>query len=86
MSELYMAVTADEYELPIRIADSAKEIAEKMGLRPGTVYSMIHNPKRHTGTRCGYRIVRVEDIPQGAKKVRDGGNRRRTRRQGKCIK
>ena len=67
MSMLYMAVTADEYELPIRIADSAKEIAEKMGLRPGTVYSMLHEPQRHSGAMCGYRVVRVE-IPEEEEK------------------
>ena len=34
---LYMAVTKDEYELPIAVADSVSELAEMLDMEPTTI-------------------------------------------------
>ena len=50
-----MAVTADEYELPIAIADTSKELGEILGIDEVAVRSY----KRSTGRYSGRKIVRV---------------------------
>lgn len=52
---VYMKVTADELELPIAIADSAKELAEIIGVHENTVYAGLSR-KRKT-----YVKVEVDD-------------------------
>ena len=37
----WMIVTNDEYELPIVVCDTARELAEYLGLKPNTVYSHL---------------------------------------------
>lgn len=54
----YMAVTADKYELPICIEESAEELANKLGISKNTVFSQISLKK--DGNRCGRRIIRIE--------------------------
>lgn len=44
---LYMAVTMDEYALPMAVADSPKELARMMGVKEQTVCSCICNSKKH---------------------------------------
>lgn len=44
---VYMKTTADKYELPIFVADTAKELAEMVGTTVGCVYSLIS--KKHKG-------------------------------------
>ena len=56
---MYMAVTADKYELPICVADTARELAEHFGVSPNTVYSSMS--KGLSGKRNGYRFVKVEE-------------------------
>ena len=41
----YMKVTNDKYELPIAIADSAEELAEKCGTTKGVVYTSVTKSK-----------------------------------------
>lgn len=43
---LYMAVTNDEYELPIFVCDTAQELADKLGVKPNTVYVMLGRNKQ----------------------------------------
>lgn len=38
---IYMMVSDDKYEIPIYIADSAQELAEKVGVKKGTIYSSV---------------------------------------------
>ena len=38
---LYLRTTTDKYELPIAVADTAKELAEELGVTEGTVYTHI---------------------------------------------
>ena len=51
---LYIATSRDKYELPIAVADSAKELAEMLGMEVRTVYmylspSFQKDPNRHSG-------------------------------------
>jgi hypothetical protein len=38
---LYVKCTKDKYQLPEMVCDSVKELAEKTGVRPGSIASMI---------------------------------------------
>lgn len=55
---MYMAVTADEYELPLYVADTVWEMAKHFGVSTNTVYSYMS--KGLSGKRNGYRFVKVE--------------------------
>ena len=39
--KIYMAVTADEYELPVAVADSPAEMGRMCGMTTGSVLSAI---------------------------------------------
>lgn len=56
---IYMAVTADKYELPIIVAGNAQELADRLHISINTVYSSIS--KNMSGKRNGYRIMKVSD-------------------------
>lgn len=58
--KVYMMVTKDEYELPLAVADSAKELAEITGRSVNTIRSAICHFKRRGGFSI-YRKVEVED-------------------------
>lgn len=48
---VWMYVTMDKYELPIYVADSAKELAKLVGVRTDLINSAIwHAQKRNGGT------------------------------------
>lgn len=57
MRTIYMAVTPDKYELPIDFAESAGELAEKIGTTKNNIQSSIS--KNLPGSFTGYRFVRV---------------------------
>lgn len=52
---LYMRVTNDEYELPVAVADTAKELAIMTGTNLNVVYSSISKGRKT------YKKVEVED-------------------------
>lgn len=56
---IWLAVTADKYELPVATAGSARELARIMR----TTETNIHNKRKRkiSGKRCGYRVVTVKD-------------------------
>jgi len=54
----YMAVTPDEYELPLFIADTADEMAERYGLKKHTIFNSICGNKK--GVKLGARFVKVK--------------------------
>lgn len=56
MKRIYMAVTADEYELPIYVSDFAAEMARFVGQTVANLYSIV---SRGTVTLQGYKVVRV---------------------------
>ena len=55
---LWMAVDADEYELPIFIADSAGELAEQYGLSKQCIITSTSDPKC-TGRYKGHKFIKV---------------------------
>lgn len=57
---LWLAVTADEFELPIAIEDSADKLARKIGISPSTVKYL--EKMKCTGRNTGRKIVRIEDM------------------------
>ena len=58
---VYMMVTKDEYELPIAIADTAKELSEIIHVSSNAIRSAIsHKPKK-----CIYVKVDIGDADDG---------------------
>lgn len=53
-----MAVTADQYELPLVVTDTVIELAEKLNIKPQSVSASIC--KNLSGRNAGYKIVRVK--------------------------
>ena len=54
---IWMAVTADEYEMPIAIADTARELADILGLSVETIKS--NEIRNNSGSMSGRKIVKV---------------------------
>lgn len=52
----WMAVTPDELELPIAVADSARELAKMLGLTISAISKNYHLSKSH----YKYKVVKVE--------------------------
>lgn len=56
---LWLLVEADEYELPLIVADTARELAEKCGTTKHNVEAFVH--KRSTGKIRGSKYIKVEN-------------------------
>lgn len=58
---LYLAVTADRYELPIYVADTALELADVLGLSRNSIHSSLSNYQSGAlnGELSGRRLMRV---------------------------
>lgn len=61
---LYMAVTRDEIELPVCVADSAAELARRMGVKTNTVHAGICRYEKHRYKGI-YRRIPIEDAGGG---------------------
>lgn len=59
MKVLWMAVTPDEYELPLAVADTAKGLANMLGVTESNVCKLWHR-KRRGNRKCKYYIYRIE--------------------------
>lgn len=63
MAVVWMKVTSDRLQLPVAIADTAKELAEMIGLTtPNSIYSTMSRAedKRKMGRQVRSRYVKVE--------------------------
>lgn len=58
--KLYICVTRDKYELPVAVAESARELAEMRGVQSSTVLSSISHEKEGL-YKSMYKLVEVED-------------------------
>ena len=61
--KLYMQVTADKYELPLIVADTAVELGQRVGMSGQRILEYIAKANKHrgvTGTHTKVRYVRVE--------------------------
>lgn len=56
-----MQVTEDEYELPVAVADTVKELAKIVGVKENTIHSSISHMKSGRIKTSIYRRVEVED-------------------------
>lgn len=59
---LYMAVTPDEYELPVAVEDSPTKLAKKIGMSVNMVLASL-TPKRakyNDTKKVGYRYRKIE--------------------------
>lgn len=55
---LYLEVTRDKYELPVRVTETVKEMATLTGLKPASISTEISH--RLNGTRPKGKFIRVE--------------------------
>ena len=55
---LWLAVTPDQYELPLAVADTAEQLAEMFGLTRGSVINLVS--KNAPGSRSGRKFIKVE--------------------------
>ncbi len=60
---MYMAVTPDEYELPLAVRDTAREIAEIYGKKTSTVLKAVSSDR--SGRQSGVKFIKVEGIEKG---------------------
>lgn len=60
---IWMKVSADEYEWPLQIADTQKELAEKCGVRRDSITSAIRKSQRKGHKCCYVRVVVEEEEP-----------------------
>lgn len=66
--KLYIAATPDEYELPLFVTDSARELADWLGIKEESVLQKINRqqrrPRNLTRGQCAallYRVVIDDD-------------------------
>lgn len=60
---LYVEVTRDKYELPVRVADSVGELAKMMGTSPQNISCMLNRKKR--GNIKKTKVIKVLNDPNG---------------------
>ena len=56
---LWIAVEADEYELPLAVCDTAREVGALFGIGADSVIDSVS--KHRSGKLSGRKFVRVED-------------------------
>ena len=54
---LWLAVTADKYELPIAVADTAKDLGQMLGISKNAI--IIQAQLDLDGTRSGRKLIKV---------------------------
>lgn len=57
---VWLLVTKDKYELPLEIADSAGELAQKVGCSVNNIYSAVSHA-RHRGHNSRFKKVEIEE-------------------------
>lgn len=55
---LWLAVTADKYELPLAVCDTARELGEIYGIKKSSVMSMV--ARGRNGKSSGRKFVKVK--------------------------
>ena len=60
---VWVAVEANEFELPIIVADTSSELAEKLGTTPTAI--RVRACKQKDGSKSGVRIYKVEVLKEG---------------------
>lgn len=55
---IWMAISADELELPLYVADTSKELAKHLGVTESYIHKKAY--KKLNGEKCGYKVERIE--------------------------
>lgn len=55
---VYIAVTPDEYEMPLIVADNLKEMSRKSGIKKDVISSAIYHESN--GKRLGIKFIKIE--------------------------
>lgn len=58
---IYIEVTRDKYELPVRVADTVPELARMTGCSENNIYSTICHYKHRAQKSARFYKVEVED-------------------------
>lgn len=58
---LYMAVTPDEYQLPLAVADSVQQLAWMVGVTSNSIYSAISHGESRNWKKRRYVRIRVDE-------------------------
>lgn len=58
---IWMKVTTDEYELPLAVADTCRELAELCNTTKNSIYCSMCWAKKHKDFRCQYIKIEVSD-------------------------
>jgi len=61
MKKLYIAVSKDEYELPIAVADTPTELARMVGVSRKTIYNQLNRSRHGKIKQAIYKAVEVDD-------------------------
>ena len=61
MKFLWLAVTADEYELPIFVEDTAEKLAKKCGLTTGAIFRSISRNSKNQRLKSKIIKVAIDD-------------------------
>ena len=61
MSNIWMMVSFDEYELPLAVAESATELAEMVGANRKTIMSAVSHVRHGRQKRSVYVKVEIDD-------------------------
>lgn len=56
---LWLAVEADEYELPLAVADTAEELGIIFGIKKNTVINCVL--RNRSGRENGYKYIKVKN-------------------------
>lgn len=59
--KVWMAVTRDEYELPIAIADTAEGLAKLVGTTTNAVVSTVSHYRKGRKKKCKYYQVEIDE-------------------------
>ena len=58
--DIWMKVSADEYEFPLQIADTQRELAKLCGVRRDTIASAVYRARKN-GFKSQYVKVEIDD-------------------------
>lgn len=61
MKKLYLVVTRDEYEHPIAVADTQRELAKLLGVKENTVNKAYYDIRNGLVHRSQYKEVLIDD-------------------------
>lgn len=67
---LWLAVTADKYELPIAVAGTAAELAKMLGVKTHTIIRKVYEHKTgKSKTWLNYKIVKVPEEDEDERNI-----------------